>query len=254
MKTQKKIILLILIFIIPLSLIAQENKSQHYKVWDVVVKPGMFTDYEDALKKQIELSKKYNFPFSWSTYVSHDFHYYIFAEIENHGNIDEISTAFSKIAQEAGDEWQRMAEGAYPAVEYMKRGVVTLRPNLSYIPEKPKLQPEEAKFISWGFCYVKTGKSSEFETIQKEWVKLFKENNIPTGFNMFSGGVGTEQPFYFWAMSGKSEANFWVQNENNFQNLGEGADKLWNKTLPILRKFEPKTGMNRPDLSYIIEK
>ena len=36
--------------------------------------------------------------------------------------------------------------------------------------------------------------------------------------------------------------------------LGEDADKLWDKTKSVLRKYETKTGVYRPDLSYIVEK
>ena len=138
--------------------------------------------------------------------------------------------------------------------EYIKQGVIRTRPDLSYVPENPRLKPEEGVYIRWGQCYVKADKTREFEEIMKKWVALFKEKNIGGGFNTFMGEMGTDNPFYFWAEYGKSPADFYTWNEKESEMLGDELMPLWLKTLGLLRKFEGKGGMIRPELSYIPKK
>ena len=88
----------------------------------------------------------------------------------------------------------------------------------------------------------------------KKWVTLFKEKNIEGGFNTYMGEMGTDNPFYFWAEFGKSAADFFTWNEKEFEMLGDEVMPLWMKTLGLLRNYESKGGMFRPELSYIPEK
>ena len=88
----------------------------------------------------------------------------------------------------------------------------------------------------------------------KKWVDLYQEKNLSTGFSTYAGGIGTDQPFYFMALSGKSAADFYSQAEKEDETRGEDARKLVQKTLSVLRKHNSRTGMYRPDLSYISEK
>jgi hypothetical protein len=62
--------------------------------------------------------------------------------------------------------------------------------------------------------------------------------------------MGAEMPLYFWAVRGKSAADFYNQQEIYGSKIGENAMELWNRTVALFRKFEDKTGMYRPDLSY----
>lgn len=248
-------ILLIVIFLFPHGLFAQEEpKKQLYLVWDYVVKPDMVEEFEDVVIKRITLYRKYKSLYPMSTYVTKNFHYYFTVPMESLADVEKMYSIVDKIAEEAGEKWQEANKGLTDTYEYRKRGFITLRPELCYIPENPRLQLEEQKFFHWGFCFIKPGKEAEFESIQKDWAKLFEENNISTGFNLYVGGIGTDQPFYFYAMNGKNFSDYWNQHYKDFQVLGESAGKLNSKGLQTLRKFEEKTGRYRPDLSYIIEK
>jgi len=235
------------------ALAQDEEKAQSFLVWDVVVKPGMANEYEAAVKKEIEIFKKHKFLYSMSGYSSSDFHYYFSIAIENHAGIDAIYTAIEKVANAASDEWQTMAESAYHTYEYMKPGVITFNPTLSYIPENLDSQ-EELNFRFWSHFYVKPGKPSEFEEIMKKWVAMYKEKKISTGYNSYIGGIGTDQPYYFVAGSAKSAVESFSQGEKSNKILGEDGEKLWQKTLSLLRKLEDNMGSYRPDLSYILEK
>jgi hypothetical protein len=67
---------------------------------------------------------------------------------------------------------------------------------------------------------------------------------------MFVVESGAEMPFYFWAETGKSAADYWAESDKVIKKFGEEKHaELWNKFLATLRKFETKTGQPRPDLS-----
>ena len=61
--------------------------------------------------------------------------------------------------------------------------------------------------------------------------------------------MGSDLPLYVWSEVGKSAADFWSISENHDEILGDEAKALWKETLSLLRKFEYKTGMPRPELS-----
>jgi len=241
--------------IFSLNALAQdEEKAPSFIVWEVVVKPDKVKEYEAAVKKEVEIFEKYKFPYTMSSFSSSNFHYYFSMVIENHAGIDAIYEALDKVAGEAGSEWQAMQKIGAATVEYMNSSVLTLSPTLSYVPENPRLKDKEENFRYWGYFYVKPGRAAEFEEIEKKWVELYKGKNISTGFNTYVGGIGADQPYYLIGLRGESTADYHTQREKNMKMLGDEMNTLATKTISTLRKYEEKTGMYRPDLSYVVEK
>lgn len=107
--------------------------------------------------------------------------------------------------------------------------------------------------MSFDICYVKPGKGKELEEINKEWVVLSREKNVPTGFNLFEGDIGTDMPVVVISEKGKDAADFFSQNAKNWELWGEKGRELWKKTEAVYRKIETKTAWFLPDLSYIPE-
>lgn len=231
---------------------AQEQKGKLYFFEDLLVKPAMVSQYEAALKKEIELG----YPFPFMTYTTADFHYYFIFSIDSYAGIDKVNKGeeewAAKIGQEKFAVIMKSAEGTF---EYYKTGVIRSMPELSYVPKQPRLKPGEQKFISWGFASVEFGKEKELEEVFKQWVALSKENNSGNGFNTFKAEMGVEMPYYFWTETGKSAADYYTEGERESKQMGEQkvAD-LWGKTIALFKKFETKTGMPRPDLSVMPKK
>jgi len=233
---------------------AEEPKAQLYLVDDVVVKPSMLMEHEAAMKEMIALTAKHNYPFPWYAYSTDDFHYYYVMPVEDFADVDKLFNTWGEVMAKAGNEFQAMFKNFFSSMEYYKDSFVRHRPDLSYMPEKPRLTPEEAGFMFWGQCYVIPGKQQEFEEIFKKWVNLYKSKNIPDAWDTFMGDIGTDMPFYFWGAGAKSPVDFWTQDEKGTKEMGEEeVMKLGQKTMALLRKFEIKTGRFRPELSYMPE-
>jgi len=232
---------------------AQEEQKQYqpYVVYEDIVKPSMIMQYEETTKNYMALFAEQQYPYPMNVYSTDDFHYFIVTPLENFTELDSMYSLLDKVASNAGDKWDAVWDKFAGTYHYDRGQIIIYSASLSYVPEEPRLNLEEGNFLYWGYAYVELGKESEFSDIFKEWVDLFKTNNISDGFNTFMGFFGTEQPLYLWMMNGKNPADFWNQNKVNNEILGEEADILWEKTLKVLRKFEYKTGWFRPELSYI---
>ena len=230
---------------------AQEKKSQAFVVWDFVVKPSMVMQYEESVKKQIELNTKANFPYPWATYSTNDFHYYFLIAVENFETVDRIYKAFGEgwnaIGEEQLQALRKMQEGTY---DHFRMGMYYLRFDLSYIPEDPRLTEDEMNFLWWNFYYIKPGMGTQANDIAKEWQALYKANNIPDGWNFYVGDFGSEEPVRVVVMGAKSAADYFQQGEKTIKLFGEKYGEMTKKTMDICRRFEQKLGMIRPDLSY----
>lgn len=233
---------------------AEEQKAQPYFIEEVVVKPFMAAQYEAATKEAIAMYKEYKWPWPMLTYSTEDFIYYFLYPLENFATIDEMYKTWYVMLDKFGKEkWQDLWKKMGEAHKYTRHTIYTFIPELSYIPENPRLKPDEMKFLYWGFCYVMPGKEKETEEIFKKFVSLYKSKNITSGWNAFVGGLGTEMPTYVYVEFGKSAADFWVEAEKIQEIVGQETTDLWNKTLSLMRRYEYKIGYGRPDLSYLPE-
>ncbi len=231
---------------------AQEKKPQFIFVEDNVVKPAMVAQFEAALKEFINsIWTPYNWPWAMETYATEDFHYYLSYPMASLTDLDKAFSVFSDILGKFGEQkFDALNRKMGEATEYLKQTTVTFSPELSYVPEKPRLKAEEMKFVYWGFCYVLPGKEKDFEAQFKKIVALFKAKKVTSGFNTFVGGIGTDLPFYFYAEVGKSPADFFLTSEKVMKLVDPDVTQLWNKTLTLMRRYEYKMGTYRPDLSY----
>jgi hypothetical protein len=231
---------------------AQEKKPQLFFVEDDVVKPAMVAQFEAVIKEfNAAMLTQFNWPWAMETYATEDFHYYLCYPMASLTDLDKAFSVFNEILGKFGEQkWDALNRKLGDTIEYFKQSTITFSPELSCVPEKPGLKPEEMKFVYWGFCYVMPGREKEFEAQFKKIAALFKAKNVDHGFNTWVGGIGTELPLYIYTELGKSAADFFLTSEKAMKILDPEVTKLWNKTLTIMRKYEFKMGTYRPDLSY----
>jgi hypothetical protein len=231
---------------------AEEQKPQFFFVVEEVVKPSMVAEFEEATKKEFALIAEQNFPYACYTFNSDDYTYYYVWPLKDYADIGNLMKDWGEMVQKIGfKEWLALGERKGETFEHYKFWVMRHRPDLSYVQENPRFKPEEANFIYWSFCHVLPGKELEFENICKEWIEFDKKVNRMDSYDLYVGDIGTEMPFYFWTVRGKSAADFFNQQEIYGGKMGEEGMKLWGRTMALLRKFEDKTGYFRPGLSYI---
>jgi hypothetical protein len=253
-----KILKLVLLFLLAIFYIinimaqAEEQKAPLYIVEDTVVKPSKIAEYEVHVKMAVDLFKKYNYPYPVYNCTTDDFHYISIFPLKNYADMENTYKATGELAKKAGEEWQAMIKSADGTLEYSKYFMVRYIPQLSYIPEEPRLKPEESNFMQWEFFYVLSGKEGAFVEFCKKLQALYKEKNIQDGWELYSGSIGIETPLFIVLLKGKNRIDYYSRQEKILEILGEEGLKLFMEDMiPLLRKFESKIVKARSDLTYI---
>jgi len=234
---------------------AEEQMPELFLVFDAVVKPSMADEYEAITKEMIAMYPKYDWPYAFYTYSTEDFHYYIVYPVKDLAEVEKAWQTWYGIVEKMGAaKWDDLSKRMGKTYEYERYHMCRYLPDLSYVPENPRVKTEDAPFTYWGMCYVLPGMEKKVEENFKTFVEIFSKHKISSGWDTYIGEMGTDTPFYFYIERGKSAGDFWSHSDKITEKIGQETTSLWKKTLALFRKYEYKTGMFRPDLSYIPEK
>ena len=255
MKRQQTCVSILGIFILLLALPAavhsQEAQPQLLLMGDFLVDTSRVAEYETAVKELLANLEKHGFPFLLDTYSTDDNHYYIVYGLKNYADADSWLKAWTELGKKMGPENLQALHGRIVAAELERvYQVWVYRPDISFLPEKERLKPEEIGYYTWDFVSVSPGKEGEFEAVNKEWIALSKAKKARDPFLTYEGGLGTRMPVYVWFEYGKSAADYAVTEEKFWKAMGEEGAALSKRTRALIKKMESKTGRYRPDLSY----
>ncbi len=245
-------VLIVHVFAWALAAQEEEDKSPNkmFIIHEDVVKPSMVAEYEKATKGLQEALGKHGMTNLKNVVVQNDEMVYSYvSEVPNMAALDErpFAELRKKMGAEAFDAMFDEYAGTYVSHrDYM----MTLRPGLSYTPEGAA-DSGEMNFRHFDMAHFNPSKDDEARELAKEWVTLYENKKSPMGFRTYTGGIGTNTPFYMWVSWAKDAADFYAQNAKNRELLGEAGDDLWERSLAITDKFEHNNGRIRPDLSYL---
>jgi hypothetical protein len=256
MKSKISIVLMVgfVVCLCSLTTLAQEveQKDQLFLIDDYMVNPSMVEEFEAVIKESVALRTQHKFPYFFNTHSTEDFHYYFVWPMENYADIDSMYKAHEELLEKIGEEKvQALIKRFENTYEYFNPHMYYLIPERSYTPENPRLKPEEINYLRWDFYYLKPGKGEAFAENDKEWIALLKQKNIPDGYQIYVGDIGTDNPVVVLVTWGKDAVDYFTQRAKNYKILGEEAEVLGKKENALLRKYESRTGRPRPDLSYM---
>ena len=183
--------------------------------------------------------------------MTDDFHYMFVYPIKSFGDIDALYGSWMKFIESWGmDNWEAMQKEIEGAIESSDLSVYNFRGDLSYLPKDHAFDASKPSYIYWGFCKVKPGMERALEKNFQDFVKLWTDKEMPTGWASYQGFFGSDMPMYVYAEWGDSPAAFWTQVEKDEAKTGDAAKALWDQFMQTLRSYDYMTGRNRPDLSY----
>jgi hypothetical protein len=228
----------ILILGVVFFLAARPAKAPSEETWpplllmgDVLADVSRVAEYEAALKDLISNLEKHGFPFRFDTYSTDDSHYYVIFGLKNYADVDQWNKAWADLGQKMGPANLQAVHGRIVAAEIERVYIFwRFRPDISFLPEKERLKPEEIGFYTWDYVWVIPGKEAEFEAVNKEWIALSEAKKVRDPFMTYMGDLGTTMPVW--------------------KAMGEEGAALSKKTRALIRRIESKTGRYRPDLSY----
>lgn len=238
----------------PVFVRPQEAQPDLFLMGDYLVDVSRAAEYETALKELMANLKKHEFPFSAFVYSTDDSHYYAIFPMKDYGDTDAWFKAWADLARKMGPENLQAIHARLVAAEIERVYVFwRFRPDISFLPEKERLKPEEIGYYTWDFVWLIPGKEAEFEAVNKEWIALSSARKARDPFLTYMGEMGTKMPVYAWFEYGKSAADYTATEEKFWKAMGEEGAALSKKTRALIRRMESKTGRARPDLSYMLE-
>lgn len=243
--------LTVVLGILPAAIFSQEAQPQLYLMGDFLVDTSRVTEYEAAVKDILANLEKHAFPFRLDAFRTDDNHYYIVYPLNNYADADSWLKAWAELAQKMGPENLQALHNRIAAAEIERvYQFWYYRPDISFLPLKERLKPEEIGYYTWDFVWLIPGKEAEFEAVNKDWISLSKAKNAGDPFLTYVGDLGTQMPVYVWLEYGKSAADYAAAEEKFWKSMGEEGAALSKKTRALIRKMDSKTGQYRPDLSY----
>ena len=243
--------LVVFLGFLPAASHPQELQPQLHLVGDFLVDTSRVSEYEAAIKEMLANLEKHGFPFPFNSYSTDDNHYYIIYPLKNYADADLWLKAWGELGQKMGPENLQALHSRVVAAEIERiYEFWVYRPDISFLPEKERLKPEEMGYYTWDFVWVIPGKEAEFEAINKEWIALSGAKKARDPFHTLMGDLGTKMPVYLWVEYGKSAADYAVTEEKFWKAMGEEGAALSKRTRALIKKMESKTGRYRPDLSY----
>jgi len=247
--------LVVILGVLPAAIRSPDARPQLYLRGDFLVDTSRVGEYEAALKELLTNLGKHGFPFRLDIYSTHDSHYYLVFPLKNYADADLWIKAWGELGQKMGPQNLQALHGRIVACEIERVYQFWIyRPDISFLPEKERLEPEQIGYTTWDFVWVIPGKEAEFEAVNKEWIVLSKAKKARDPFLTFIGDLGTKMPVYVWLEYGKSAADYASAEDIFWKAMGEEGAALSKRTRALIRKMESKTGRYRPDLSYAPKK
>jgi hypothetical protein len=256
MKGKVSIVLMVLLAVSLCALATKaqdkEQKVQAYFIVEVAVKPSMMAKYEAAVKEMVALYAQHNVSYPFFGFLADDMKYHFFTPVKDLADVDSMFKVDNELEKSVGEEKlkeiETLAAGSY---EYAHTYMLYLRPDLSYAPENPRLQFNEANYRHLIYYYIQPEKEKAFVEILEKFVNQPKLKNVTEGYEIFFGGIGMKTPSCIISLKGKNAADFETHYEKVWEILGDEAMKMVQELVGMARGLDIKTAMFRPDLSYM---
>lgn len=235
-------------FLMVTNLSAQEKKkSQKFVVHEDLVIPSKAMEYEKASKAFVKTLQEHAGPEAHFMAMSTDDMRYVFiAPIDNMAQLDK--NPFASMDETLGKEGSAKVWASWDGMfETHKDYIITLSHELSY--NSGEIMEEGINYRSMSYYYLYPDKVKESKALAKEWKELYTSKNIPQGYRIYYGGMGTE-PYMMVVQWAKSAQEYETQRAATLEALGEDAQDLWGRTLSVIKKMEKVSGQMRPELSF----
>ncbi len=174
--------------------------------------------------------------------------------LANLAEFTEMGANWEAMVDEIGREtFEALNEKSTALVSHSALNFYVERRDLSYFPDALDAASIEMPMRHFDWLYVEPGKESEFEAVMKEWVDLYKEHGIETGWVTQQAVTGDNLPMYLLVTPADGMAAWAIENEAVDAVLGDTDDDLLQRSLALMRAYKPTNTTFRPELSVLPE-
>ncbi len=213
------------------------------------IKPHMSDDYELALEGMRSfLEEKEVKGFHYFTHLQDDLTFTHITPVKRLKDLSGgIHTYYAKKVKD--DEFDLAVAYLAEAVESYYYYVLEYHPDWSYLPANDDWN-EGQPYRKWNFVYVMPGMEDQFEGALASWKQLYQDKEISTGYRVFKGFLGVEQPLYLLTTWSKDPLEYHTNLQTTMEALGDDGGILWAKLMEYVRDIEVVEGWYLPQYSY----
>jgi hypothetical protein len=127
--------------------------------------------------------------------------------------------------------------------------VVGFDKEYSYLPEGSTWL-EGQPYRKWNYYYFSPGTKKEVDKILAAWKALYEKNDIKTGYMIYRGMLGIDQPLVIFTSWAKNPLEHHQEVDANSKLLGEEGSALLLGMLELANRVETTEGYFVPEFSY----
>lgn len=227
----------------------QEKPSQqsYLRIVQYVVPPGKADAFHSVAQQVVDQLAELESTASFVCMRSEQVTFSFILPMNTIGDRARQTGALVEAGRALGEEWSSQAA---ESIDYMNEFLVVVRPELSYIPENPRLSPEETQFIHFDFHYLDFGTDRVAEATAKEYAALHKKVGCDTGFTVYEVVGGMELPILIVATGAKDVADYYTNQQRVRKQLGSEVAAIAEKRDSVIRRIEQVDSTILPELSY----
>ena len=223
----------------------QEAEAQFQVVEEIHIAPGTGEEFEAASAGRTGRMAAGNVTFSRLVSVTND-GVYRFLTI--------LGEDFSSVG-----EWREqiaaMPVSSTPGsvagiIDHIDRSIWQSQPDISYVPESPRLENGEIGFVHIIRLYPNFGAVEDVVEVLRRITALNVSSNLNS--RRFVAGLvaGPETPVFSVTWVARDREDYYAQSARDGEAMGEEFQELVNQLLRLCRKFERQDYTARQDLGY----
>ncbi len=234
---------------------AQTAQPQWYVMHQEFAKPSMLKEYEAtsqefmaAVRQHREAMPMFNF----TGFSGDDFVYTFVTRINSFSDLEGIYGGFGKLAKMVGEKkWGDLMMRAGQTMDSVRDSILMEDPSLSYMPARPRLKPEEERYVHVDLYYVQPGREADADDICRKFADLYRQKNVTDGYRVFKVVMGWDTPLIIVITAAKSPADYEALVAQARQMVGAEGKALFDQAFALTRRFEMHGGWVRPDLTLL---
>ena len=244
-------ILLMLVIVGTQAAFAQiSDKDWNYLlVREDAVKPSVSSYYEASLTDlKAFLTENKVKHVNYMTQLQDNYFYSHVSPLESLDDIEGGLQSYIK-GKTRSAEFDLIWSDLNETIESYRYYVVKYEPELSYVPDG-KVWLEDAPYRRWNYLYFEPGTEKEAEKVLLAYKNLYKDKGVKSGFRVFKGVIGLDQPVLMFTTWSKTPLDYQVELQESIDLLGDQGTVLWMAMMELVRTAETIEGWYLPQYSY----
>ncbi len=219
------------------------------------VKPSMLKEYKEAALDMVALMKEEKldsplFDF-WGFKSENSFTYSYASPVRNMADLDAMYEAWMKLAHGPDKaKWEALEKRMGETLDSMDRIVAMGVDKASYHPEKPRLDPSEARYRWYDYFYVQPGKEKAFVDLGQKLAGAAAKGGFTDPWMVYSVLFGEEMPLFVVVSIAKDPGDYDSEMAAFNKSIGEEGMKVMDEIMAITREYKGEGQWYLPELSY----